>query len=139
MEDCIFCKIAAHKLPSNTVYENGRILAFLDINPASRGHTLVIPKEHYENLFDMPEDILKEVIVASKKIGKAQKEALHAKAVNLVNSSGKEAGQVVFHFHMHVIPRYGDDTHQIKWTPSPESRENLEKISSSLKEKMDND
>ena len=106
MENCIFCKIANGEIPSNKVFENDKVFAFLDISPATKGHTLVIPKKHYENIFDIPEELLKEIIKVSQKIAKLLKEKLGAEGINLLNSNNKTAQQDVFHYHMHVIPRY---------------------------------
>jgi histidine triad (HIT) family protein len=109
MKSCVFCRIALHEAHANIIYEDDNVIAFLDVCPANEGHALVVPKRHYENMFDTPDDILASVISVSKKVGQAQKKALAAEAVNLVNASGKEAGQDIFHFHMHVIPRHSND------------------------------
>ena len=109
MNDCIFCKIANGEIPSQKVYENEDVFAFLDIKPFTEGHTLVIPKKHYENIFDVPEEVLKKIISASKEISLILKEKLGAEGINLANSNGEIAGQEVSHFHMHLIPRYSKD------------------------------
>lgn len=106
MENCIFCKIAKGELPAAKIWEDENHVAFLDISPATRGHTLIIPKEHYENLFDIPEEKLTEIAKISKEIALLIKEKLNADGINLLNSSNKCAQQEVPHFHMHVIPRY---------------------------------
>jgi histidine triad (HIT) family protein len=127
--------IAKKEAPSPLIYEDRYVMAFLDIHPSVQGHALVIPKEHRENLYQMPEGLLARVIKLSKMVAEAQKGALHAKAVNLVNSSGKEAGQYVFHFHMHVIPRFENDelTGHSWWSPQKTSAERLDEISTKLK------
>ncbi|MBW2992896.1 HIT family protein [Candidatus Woesearchaeota archaeon] len=107
--DCIFCKIVKGEIPSSKVYEDEKILAFLDIGPINKGHTLVIPKEHYEMLLDVPDGLLKEVTVAAKKIAANMKEKLNLEGFNIMQSNGKVAGQLVPHFHLHVIPRLADD------------------------------
>ncbi len=109
MENCIFCKIVEGEIPSWTIYEDKNVKAFLDTSPISRGHILVIPKEHYENIFDIPNDILDKVIKVSKKMALLLKENLKAEGVNLLNSNSKIAQQDVFHYHMHIIPRYSKD------------------------------
>ena len=109
MTDCIFCKIAKGEIPSQKIYEDENIFAFLDIKPFTEGHTLVIPKIHYENIFDIPKEVLEKIILASKEISLLLKEKLNAEGVNLSNSNGKIAQQDVFHFHMHLIPRYPKD------------------------------
>ena len=105
--DCIFCRIIAGDLPASTVLENEAVIAFLDIAPIVKGHTLVVPKSHTEHLVETPTEALTPVIDAAKKIARAQIEALGAKGVNLTQANGEVAGQVVPHIHFHVIPRYG--------------------------------
>lgn len=109
MNDCLFCKIIKGELPSSKVYENDKILAFLDISPVNKGHTLVIPKEHYENIYDIPEEILKEVIAAVKKISIAVKKGVNADGISIGQSNESSAGQVVHHIHFHIMPRFSDD------------------------------
>lgn len=109
MDDCIFCKIIKGEIPCTKVYEDDDLLAFLDIAPVNRGHTLIIPKEHHQDLLDMPEELVKKVAVLAKKIGKAAKETTNADGFNIGQNNGAAAGQAVFHFHLHVIPRFNDD------------------------------
>lgn len=109
MEDCIFCKIVAGEMPSFKVYEDADILAFMDIKPFTRGHSLVIPKQHFENIFDISEDALQKVSVVAKKLSQKIKDVLAADSIRLSQSNGKVAGQDVMHFHLHIIPRYKDD------------------------------
>ena len=107
--DCIFCKIISGELPSSKVYEDNDVLAFLDIKPVNPGHTLVIPKKHFENIHDTPDDIFAKTMVAAKKIADAILK-LGAKGVNIGMNNGSAAGQIVFHAHVHVMPRYGKDS-----------------------------
>ncbi|MFA6307580.1 MAG: HIT family protein [Patescibacteria group bacterium] len=109
MEDCIFCKIVKGELPSYKVYEDEDTLAFLDIYPTTHGHTLVIPKEHFKDMEEIPEEILQRLILTVKKIGKSLKESLAIEAYNICENNGQVAGQVVPHIHFHLIPRYKDD------------------------------
>ena len=109
MEDCIFCKIIKGDIPSFKVYEDDRVFAFEDINPISTGHTLVIPKTHAENLWEIPEQDLSAVHKASKKIIAAIKEALKPSGVACLQLNGRGANQVVMHYHLHLIPRSGDE------------------------------
>lgn len=109
MKDCIFCKITNGKIPSNKVYEDENFFAFLDITPKSEGHTLVIPKKHFENIFDADEEILSLYGGVFKKISDKLKEDYNYDGVNIVNNSGKASGQEVMHLHFHVIPRYSQD------------------------------
>jgi len=108
-EDCVFCKIINGSLPCYKIYENEHILAFLDINPVNKGHTLIIPKEHYERLEEVPDDLLKELIIAIKKIGKAVIKGVGAEAFNLGLNNGKDAGQLIMLVHFHIMPRFKND------------------------------
>lgn len=109
MSDCIFCKIARKDIPSNVVYDDDDFLGILDVNPVSKGHTLVIPKSHYENIFDIPEEELSRMSKVISTLAKRLRDSLNADGVNIVNASGKEAQQSVFHLHFHIIPRFKDD------------------------------
>ena len=105
-EDCIFCKIVQKKIPASTIYEDDAVMAFLDIRPLNMGHTLVIPKAHYVDLFDITPDMLTQVHVASKKIAAAVKAATGANGISIIQQNGKAAGQDIFHLHVHVVPRF---------------------------------
>jgi len=137
MENCIFCKIIKGEIPSFKVFENDKVFCFLDINPLSRGHILVAPKKHYENIFDIEEDDLKEIISVAKNLSLRIREIFGADGVNLVNASGETAEQSVFHFHLHIIPRYKDDMLEInKWWGSKSRKadfEELKKIAEEIK------
>ena len=109
MEDCIFCKIIKGEIPSSKVFEDEHVYAFLDIAPINKGHTLVIPKKHCENLFDCGADELKEAILSVQKIGEAVKAGVNADGISIGQSNGKAAGQAVFHLHFHIMPRFSDD------------------------------
>src|SRR3989344_3579146 len=109
MEDCIFCKIVKGEIPSFRIYEDSDVLSFLDIKPFSKGHVLVIPKQHFENVFDINEDALQKVSVVAKKLSGKIKDVLKADGIRLSQSNGVAAGQEVMHFHLHVIPRYEND------------------------------
>jgi histidine triad (HIT) family protein len=122
MDDCIFCRIIAGKAPSWKVYESDTAYAFLDINPVNEYHTLVIPKSHYTNVFTMPTQDLLDVISVVKHVVDLYHEKLGIEHVQIVNSSGAEAQQDVFHLHFHIVPRYKGDGQDIKWTPHPEMR-----------------
>ena len=109
MNDCIFCKIVRGDIPCHKVYEDDDVLAFLDISQTTKGHTLVISKEHFRNLLYVPKDILAKVMGAAQKIAQAQVASLGAKGVNIINNTNEVAGQTVMHFHVHVIPRYSNE------------------------------
>jgi histidine triad (HIT) family protein len=117
--DCIFCKIIAGELPATVVAEDERTVAFMDINPATRGHALVVPREHARDLLDVDEADLAATITTARRLAARMSERLDAAGVNLLNSCGAAAWQTVFHFHIHVIPRYHDDPLRLPWTPAP--------------------
>lgn len=107
--DCVFCKIAKGEIDSAKIWEDNDIVVFMDINPVTKGHCLVAPKKHFESIFDIDDEILKKVIITAKKISENIKKSLNADAIRISQSNGKEAGQAIFHFHIHIIPRYKDD------------------------------
>lgn len=113
MSDCIFCKLVSKEIPAEIVYEDENTMAFLDINPATKGHCLVIPKEHYETILDVPEDVLCNVIKTVKKISLALSKT--SPGMNVVQSNGRAAHQEVDHIHFHVIPRSGTDGQLLTW------------------------
>ena len=117
--DCLFCKIIAGELPSQKVAEDERTVSFMDINPATRGHALVVPRNHVANLLEIDPEDLSAVAVAAKRLAERATERLGADGVNLLNACGSTAWQTVFHFHMHVIPRYHDDPLRLPWVPAP--------------------
>ena len=105
-KDCIFCKIVRGEIPSHKVYEDDDVLAFLDISQVTKGHTLVISKKHYDNFLATPQEEMHKVMDVAQRIGQVQIMKLGAKGVNILTNVNKEAGQSVYHFHVHVIPRY---------------------------------
>jgi len=123
--ECLFCKIVAGDLPATVVAEDERTISFMDINPATRGHALVVPRDHAEDLLGIEADDLQAVIVAAQRLAARAKETLGADGVNLINSCGRAAWQTVFHFHVHVIPRYVDDPLRLPWQPSPGDPEEI--------------
>ena len=133
-DDCIFCKIAAGEIPSKTIYEDEKYRVILDLGPATRGHALILPKNHYANLFELPEEDAKEVISLAKKMATVMKEKLGCDGFNLVQNNGESAGQTVFHFHMHLIPRYIGDGNEDKicWNHADLSAEEIAEICKAL-------
>jgi histidine triad (HIT) family protein len=117
--DCIFCKIVAGELPATIVDEDERTIAFMDINPATRGHALVIPRAHSRDLLEVSAEDLRATTLGAQRLARRVSERLQAAGVNLLNSCGAAAWQTVFHFHVHVIPRYKDDPLRLPWTPGP--------------------
>ena len=117
-EGCIFCRIANGEIPSRTVYEDEQFRVILDLGPATRGHALILPKDHYEDLFALPEDTARAAVSVAKKVGAQLKEKLSADGLNVVQNNGAAAGQTVQHYHVHLIPRYNDDHAHILWEPT---------------------
>jgi histidine triad (HIT) family protein len=117
--DCIFCKILAGSLPANIVDEDERTISFMDIAPATRGHALVIPRTHSTDLLTIEAEDLCAVALAARRLATRAKDRLGADGVNLLNSCGRAAWQTVFHFHIHVVPRYEDDPLRLPWVPAP--------------------
>lgn len=107
--DCIFCKIIEGEIPSSKVYEDEKVIAFMDISPVNKGHCLVLPKEHYETIFDISEDVLSETIAIVKKIASAVEKAADCDGINILQNNNKAAGQLVPHIHFHIMPRFGND------------------------------
>jgi len=132
MEDCLFCKIVAGKIPAAKVYENSNVISFLDIMPANKGHCLVVPKKHYETLLDISDEDLKNLILAAKKITKALSLSIGNGSYNIIMNNGKEAGQLVDHAHIHIIPRFKGDRLRIKWS----HKKYIEKEMKSIQEKI---
>ena len=118
MDNCIFCKIASGEIPSAKVYEDDKYVAFLDINPVNKGHTLVIPKEHYEDITRLPSNLNHSYMDVIKKVGLAVQQSLDLEGFNIIINTGKPAGQVIYHVHCHIIPRVdGDGFEQWKGNP----------------------
>jgi histidine triad (HIT) family protein len=132
-EDCIFCKIAAGELHSEIVQEDEHTVAFMDINPWTRGHALVIPRNHSPNLYEVGEDDLRRTSSAAKQLALRMRERLACDGVNLLNASEPAAWQTVFHFHMHVIPRYDDDPLQLPVRPRQAAQEELAEVAAEIR------
>jgi len=133
MSDCIFCRIVEGKERSWKVFENEGVYAFLDINPVNEYHTLVIPKKHYENIFDIPESELKDVMVVVKTLVTLFNSKLGINNVQIINSSGLEAQQDVFHAHFHIVPRKKGDNQDVIWITHPEWVEKFDQLLEKLK------
>lgn len=116
--ECIFCRIISGEIPGQVVDQDERTVAFMDVNPATRGHALVVPRRHVRDLLEIEADDLEATIVAAQRLARRMPERLGAAGVNLLNSCGRAAWQTVFHFHLHVIPRYDGDPLRLPWTPS---------------------
>lgn len=128
-DDCIFCKIAAGEIPSRKIYEDKDLIAIMDLNPTSKGHSLIIPKKHCTNIYDIDEDIAAKVMKTAKKLATKMTVALNCDGFNLLQNNGETAGQTMFHFHMHLIPRYKDaDNNMLKFTSVSFSDEEMDAI-----------
>jgi histidine triad (HIT) family protein len=132
--DCIFCTIIAGELPGTIVAEDERTVAFMDISPATRGHALVVPRRHVSDLGAIDDDDLAAVTTAARRLAGRAKDARGADGVNLINSWGEEAWQTVFHFHLHVIPRYADDPLRLPWKPEPGDEAEITAAADALRE-----
>ena len=131
-DDCIFCKIANGEIPSRTVYEDEDFRAILDLGPATAGHTLILPKDHAANLFELPEETAKKVLPVAQKVAGLLKDKLGCLGLNLVQNNGELAGQTVMHFHLHIIPRYEQDGQNILWKPTAPDAKELDEVLSKL-------
>ena len=131
--DCIFCKIVAGELPATVVAEDERTVAFMDISPATRGHALVVPRAHVADLGAVDGEDLTACVAAAQRLAARAREALGADGVNLMNSWGPAAWQTVFHFHLHVIPRYDGDPLKLPWTPTPGDEDEIAAAGAALK------
>lgn len=128
-DDCIFCKIAAGEIPSRKIYEDNDLIAIMDLSPTSKGHSLIIPKEHYTNIYDIDEELAGKVMKTAKKLATKMTVALNCDGFNLLQNNGETAGQTMFHFHMHLIPRYKDaDNNMLKFTSVSFSDEEMDSI-----------
>lgn len=133
-ENCIFCKIANGEIPSKALYEDEMFKVILDLGPATKGHALILPKDHADNLYELSDETAAKVLVLAKKMATLMKEKLGCDGFNLVQNNGEAAGQTVHHFHMHLIPRYVNDGQTINWTPGSPSQEELEAIRKQIAE-----
>ncbi len=131
-EDCIFCKIVAGEIPCFKLYEDEHTLAFMDINPANRGHALAIPKAHFLNLLESPEDVLAVTVATARKVARAVQKTVNPDGLNLVQANGPGAAQSVFHLHMHVIPRFTDDNLMLNWGINPGDMDEIKALSEQI-------
>jgi histidine triad (HIT) family protein len=132
-EDCIFCKVLAGEIPSERVYEDDHTVAVMDINPWTRGHAVVIPRKHAENLFEIEDAELEHVAVAAKRLATKMRDTLGCDGVNLLQSNGRAAWQTIFHLHMHVIPRYDGDPLELPTRPQPAKPEELAEVAGEIR------
>jgi histidine triad (HIT) family protein len=131
--ECIFCKIIAGEVPGQIVEEDERTVAFMDINPATRGHLLVIPRAHARNLLEISPEDLGATIATAQRMAQRVNQRLQPAGINLINSCGSAAWQTVFHFHVHVIPRYEDDPLKLPWVPAPGDPDEIAAVARDLR------
>lgn len=132
-DDCIFCKLANGVFPTNSIYEDDTFKVILDASPANKGHALILPKEHYQDVFEIEEDTLGKAMILAKKVASKQMEALKCDGVNIVQNNKEAAGQTVLHYHLHVIPRFKGDGQNINWKPGEVEPELQKEICEKLK------
>jgi histidine triad (HIT) family protein len=132
-DDCLFCGIVKGIVPSETIASDERTVSFMDINPATAGHALVVPREHSADLLEIGAEDLEAVNLAAQRLAKRAKDVLGADGVNLINSCGRAAWQTVFHFHMHVVPRYDDDPLELPWVPKPGDSDEIAAVAARLR------
>ena len=135
-DDCIFCKIANGEIPSATVYEDSICRVILDVNPANKGHALIIPKEHFDNIYSMDAETAAKIFTIATEVAKAQKAELNPDGLNILQNNGEAAGQTVFHFHMHLVPRYIKDNLTMTWIPGKADTEELSALSKALRKRI---
>lgn len=133
-DDCIFCKLANGVFPTNSIYEDEDFSVILDASPATKGHALILPKEHYDNVYEMPDALLEKTIKLAKKIIQKETDVLGCDGYNIVQNNGEAAGQTVFHFHMHLIPRYKEkNMPMVTWKPNEFPEEEMKDICRRMK------
>ena len=135
-EDCLFCKIAKGEIHSATVYEDSHFTVILDVNPATKGHCLIIPKDHFDTIYDLDGETAGKLFALATCIARAMRDALKCDGLNLVQNNGEIAGQTVNHFHLHLIPRYEGDGLNLNWPQQEISAEQLEEIRQSIKKSI---
>ena len=135
VDDCIFCKIIAGEIPSKTVYEDDNYKAILDISPASKGHVIILPKNHADNIFEISDEDASGIMIVAKKIAAKLKKVFDCDGVNILQNNGEVANQTVQHFHLHLIPRYVDDVNKEKlvWAHTELSGEEMDEVFEQLK------
>lgn len=131
-EDCIFCKLANGIVPTNALYEDDVVKVIFDQSPASKGHVLIIPKNHFDNIYTLDDATAGHIFQTAVKVANALKKALNCDGLNIVQNNGEAAGQTVFHFHMHLIPRYEGDTVNVKWIPGKVTAEQIAELKESI-------
>lgn len=133
---CVFCKIIAGEIPSATIYEDEDFKVIMDISPAAKGHAILLPKKHFANLYEMDDTIASKVLIVARKVATAMKEELGCAGLNLVQNNGEVAGQTVFHFHMHLIPRNENDSVNVTWKQGSYAKGEVERVAAALAKRI---
>ena len=132
-DDCVFCKLSNGDIPTNALYEDDVVKVIFDLNPASKGHVLILPKNHYKDLCEADEAVMAKILPLAAKLGTSMKSQLGASGFNVVQNNGTSAGQTVFHLHVHVIPRYEGGPDMVNWAPGKPEQEELAQTAETLK------
>lgn len=132
-DDCIFCKLANGIFSTNSIYEDDDFNVILDLGPATKGHALILPKEHADNLYELPDETAGKAMILAKKLATHMKDVLNCDGLNVVQNNGEAAGQTVMHYHLHLIPRYVDDNQDLLWKPLSPDEESLKALCEQLK------
>ena len=135
-EDCVFCKIVSGDIPSNTIYENSEFKVIMDASPAAKGHVLVLPKEHYKDIYDIDAETAGKLFQLAAVVARALKEVLNCDGLNILQNNGVIAGQTVFHFHMHLIPRYEGDDVTVKWKEHSMDAEEMDQLRKDIRKAL---
>lgn len=135
-KNCIFCKIINHEIPSETLFEDDNFRVIMDISPAAKGHAIMISKKHIPNIFELDEETAREAMVVAAKVAKAMKEELNCEGMNILQNNGEVAGQTVFHYHIHLIPRFENDTVNIKWKQGSYAEGEAKTIADAIKKRF---
>jgi len=135
-EDCIFCKLANGDIPTNALYEDDIVKAIFDLSPASMGHIIILPKEHFDDLYSIDEETAVHVFKVATKLAKAIKESLNCDGMNILQNNGEIAGQTVFHFHMHIIPRYVGDHVKFAWNQGKISEDEIKDLTKKIQSRL---
>lgn len=136
VSNCIFCKIVAGEIDSITIYEDETFRVIFDISPASKGHAIILPKEHAANIYELPEETASKIFVLAKKMATVMTDILKCDGFNILQNNGEAAGQTVFHLHVHLIPRYKGDTVNIKWTLGEVNQEVIQSLQKEIQKKL---
>ncbi len=134
--NCIFCKIANGEIPSYTIYEDNMFRVIFDLGPASKGHALVLPKEHFKNIFSLSDEYAAKALIIAKKVVTAMTEELECDGFNILQNNEEIAGQAVFHFHIHLIPRYKGDDVKLTWNPTELDKSTAEQTAKKISERI---